>query len=363
MKIITIIGARPQFVKEAILGEALRNANIEEILINTGQHYDSNMSDVFVEGLALKAPDYNLGIGSGTHAFQTGTAMIRLEEVMLQERPDLVLVYGDTNATLAGALAAAKLKIPVAHVEAGLRQHPKDMPEEINRVVTDHVSSLLLCPTKKAVENLAGEGISKGVHFVGDVMYDLFLKIKAQLDIPSSIKRYGLEGKGYFLATVHRDFNTENPSRLKSILSALGEIAKNTPVILPLHPRTRKAVVVNGYESLLRDIQVVEPLGYQDMMALLIGSKKVITDSGGLQKEAFFAEVPALVMMPDTAWIELVEDNFNVLVDADRDEIIKEAFKETAFKNNLRMSLYGEGNASHKIVDILINAWGVHRKL
>lgn len=269
-RILSIVSARPQFIKEAIVGKALMLAGVEEILVNTGQHYDANMSEVFFDGLSIKDPDYNLGIGSGTHAVQTGTAMIRLEEVILHEKPDFVLVYGDTNATLGGALVAAKLKIPVAHVEAGLRQHPKDMPEEINRVVTDHVSSLLFCPTKKVVENLESEGIRKGVHFVGDVMYDLFLKMKAQLKVPSSLKRFGLEEKRYILATVHRDFNTDNPDRLKTILSALDEITKETPVILPLHPRTRKAISTNGCEELVQRLQVVEPLPYHEMMALLI---------------------------------------------------------------------------------------------
>lgn len=352
--IFSIVGARPQFIKEAIVGEALRQAGLSETLVNTGQHYDANMSEVFFDALSIKAPDYNLEIGSGTHAFQTGTAMVRLEEVMLQEKPDLVLVYGDTNATLAGALAAAKLKIPVAHVEAGLRQYPKDMPEEINRVVTDHVSSLLFCPTKNALENLAKEGICKGVHFVGDVMYDLFLKMKAQLDVPSTLKRFGLEEKGYLLATLHRDFNTDNPVRLKAILSALGEIAEKSPVVLPLHPRTRKAVALNGYESLLKGVLLLEPLSYQDMMALLIGSKKVITDSGGLQKEAYFAGVQALVMMPDTAWIELVEAGWNVLVDADREKIVSIAL-EPALNAKNQKEIYGNGRAGEKIAMILKN--------
>jgi UDP-N-acetylglucosamine 2-epimerase (non-hydrolysing) len=355
MKIVSIVGARPQFIKEAIVGESLHQAGISEVLVNTGQHYDANMSDVFFDGLSVKAPDYNLGIGSGSHAVQTGTAMIRLEEVILNEKPDCVLVYGDTNATLAGALVAAKLKIPVAHVEAGLRQHPKDMPEEINRVVTDHVSALLFCPTKKAVENLAGEGVNKGVHFVGDVMYDLFLKMRSQLDVPSSLDRFGLSEKGYILATVHRDFNTDNPDRLKAILSALDEIAMETPVILPLHPRTRKAVSATGLEGLIKRLQVVEPLPYHEMMALLVGSRKVITDSGGLQKEAYFAGVPALVMMPDTAWIELVEAGWNVLVDADREKILAVANGEKRCPEISAGGIYGEGHAGERIASLLGN--------
>lgn len=352
MRVCTVVGARPQFIKEAVVGEALKKYKIEELLVNTGQHYDSNMADVFFDCLSIKIPDYNLSIGSGSHSFQTGTAMIRLEEILIKETPDMVLVYGDTNATLAAALAAAKLKIPVAHVEAGLRQHPKDMPEEINRVVTDHVSSLLFCPTKKAVENLAGEGISKGVYFVGDVMYDLFLKMKARLDVPTILKRLGLEEKRFILATVHRDFNTDNPNRLKTILSALDEITQEIPVILPLHPRTRKAISKNGCEELVKRLQIVEPLAYHEMMALLVGSKKVITDSGGLQKEAYFAGVPALVMMPDTAWIELVENGWNVLVDLEREQIIDGALRENR-DMTLTKDLYGSGNAGEKLAKII----------
>lgn len=358
MKIISIVGARPQFIKEAVVGEALRLAGVEEILVNTGQHYDANMSDVFFEGLSMKTPDYNLGIGSGTHAVQTGNAMIHLEEVILNEKPDCVLVYGDTNSTLAGALVAAKLKIPVAHVEAGLRQHPKDMPEEINRVVTDHVSSLLFCPTKKAVENLAKEGICKGLHFVGDVMYDLFLKMKDQLNVPSGLKRFGLEEKRYILATVHRDFNTDSPVRLKAILSALNEIAQEIPVILPLHPRTRKAISTNGCEELIPRLQVVEPLTYHEMMALLIGSKKLITDSGGLQKEAYFAGVHALVMMQDTAWIELVEAGWNVLVDADREKIVSMALGPDVAVTK-QEEIYGNGHAGEVIAFLLLSNFQV----
>ncbi len=311
------------------------------------------MSDVFFERLSIPRPKYDLGIGSGTHACQTGKAMILLEEIILKEHPEKVLVYGDTNATLAGALVAAKLKIPLAHVEAGLRQHPKDMPEEINRVVTDHVSSLLFCPTKKAVENLESEGINNGVHFVGDVMLDLFLKMKAQLDIESCLKQFGLEEKGYILSTVHRDFNTDNPARLEAILTALNEIARKIPVILPLHPRTRKVLRANAFEGLIKRLKVVDPLPYQEMMALLVSSRKVITDSGGLQKEAFFAGVPALVMMPDTAWIELVETGWNVLVDADKEKILKEASREKAgFKTDIRL-IYGDGQAGQKIAELL----------
>ncbi|MBN1552554.1 UDP-N-acetylglucosamine 2-epimerase (non-hydrolyzing) [bacterium] len=353
MKIISIIGARPQFIKEAIVGSAIRDIGIYEVLVNTGQHYDANMSDVFVKGLSIKEPDYNLEVGSGTHAFQTATAMIRIEETLSKEKPDMVLVYGDTNATVAGALVAAKLKIPVAHVEAGLRQHPKDMPEEINRVVTDHISKLLFCPTEKAVENLKKEGITEGVHFVGDVMYDLFLKMRPQLDVDGTLARFGLQEKNFILATLHRDFNTDDPDRLRSILNAFGDISREIPIIMPLHPRTKKAIETNEFRSLTENILLVEPLSYHDMMSLLVGSKMAITDSGGLQKEAYFADVPALVMMPDTGWIELVEAGWNTLVDADREKIIDLALNYEPTTQKKPEGLYGDGEAGEKIAEIL----------
>lgn len=350
MKILCLIGARPQFVKEAIVGAELRKAGIDEVLVNTGQHYDANMSDVFVKGLSIKTPDYNLGVGSGSHAYQTATTMLRLEEVVPKEKPDLIMVYGDTNATVAGALVGSKLKIPIAHVEAGLRQHPKDMPEEINRVVTDHISSLLFCPTKKAVDNLEKEGITKGVHFVGDAMYDLFVKMRESLDISTILANNSLIRGKYLLATLHRDFNTDDRSRLKNILEAMNEVSKKIKVVLPMHPRTRKAISMNGFEDLIKDIMILDPLPYSDMMSLLIGSKKAITDSGGLQKEAYFAGVPALVMMPDTGWIELVEAGWNVLVDADKELIIDKAFSHEP-PVNAPENHYGDGKAGEKIAN------------
>jgi len=310
------------------------------------------MSDVFIENLKIKTPDYNLGVGSGSHAYQTATTMLRLEEVVLKEKPDMIMVYGDTNATVAGALVGSKLKIPVAHVEAGLRQHPKDMPEEINRVVTDRISSLLFCPTEKAVGNLEKEGIAKGVHFVGDVMLDLFIKMRENLDIITTLSNYSLIREKYILATLHRDFNTDDRSRLKNILEAMNEVSKTIKVVLPIHPRTRKAISMNGYEDLISDIMILDPLPYSDMMSLLIGSKKAITDSGGLQKEAYFAGVPALIMMPDTGWIELVEAGWNVLVDANKELIIDKAFSHEP-PVNAPANLYGDGRAGEKIANIV----------
>jgi len=353
VKVLSLIGARPQFIKEAIVGAELRKAGIHEVLVNTGQHYDANMSDVFIEGLSIKTPDYNLGVGSGSHAYQTATTMLRLEELVLKENPDMIMVYGDTNATIAGALVGSKLKIPIAHVEAGLRQHPKDMPEEINRVVTDHISSLLFCPTEKAIDNLEKEGITNGAHFVGDVMYDLFLKMRGSLDISRTLSKYSLITGKYILATLHRDFNTDDRSRLENILEALNEVSRKIKVVLPIHPRTRRAISLNSYEDLIRDIIILDPLPYSDMMSLLIGSKKVITDSGGLQKEAYFAGVPALVMMPDTGWIELVEAGWNVLVDADKELIIDKVFNHEP-PINAPENLYGDGRAGEKIAEIIV---------
>jgi len=292
-------------------------------------------------------------VGSGSHAYQTATTMLRLEEVVLKEKPDMMIIYGDTNATVAGALVASKLKIPVAHVEAGLRQHPKDMPEEINRVVTDHISSLLFCPTEKAIDNLEKEGITNGAHFVGDVMYDLFLKMRGSLDISRTLSKYSLITGKYILATLHRDFNTDDRSRLENILEALNEVSRKIKVVLPIHPRTRRAISLNSYEDLIRDIIILDPLPYSDMMSLLIGSKKVITDSGGLQKEAYFAGVPALVMMPDTGWIELVEAGWNVLVDADKELIIDKVFNHEP-PINAPENLYGDGRAGEKIAEIIV---------
>jgi UDP-N-acetylglucosamine 2-epimerase (non-hydrolysing) len=352
LKICSIVGARPQFIKEAVVGQAIRSHGIRHVLINTGQHYDPGMSQVFFKDLGIKYPDYDIGIGSGSHAQQTGKAMMAIEEILLTEKPDMVMVYGDTNATLAGALAAAKLKIPVAHVEAGLRQSPKDMPEEINRVTVDHISSLLFCPTSRSMDNLLREGITSGVHFVGDVMYDLFLKETSELDVSQTLRRFGLQRDRYVLTTIHRDFNTDSPDRLGSILTALQKVSSHMPVVFPMHPRTKRAVQSHGVQDLLGGIKVLDPLPYLDMMSLLIGSNRLITDSGGLQKEAYFAGVPSVVLMPDTAWIELVESGWSHLVDADPDQIVLRTLGDHQ-KPGLAPNLYGQGDASDRIAQVL----------
>jgi len=341
LKIATIVGARPQFIKEAVVGEELRKAGFKHVLIHTGQHYDYNMSEVFFKSLEIKEPDYNLGVGSGSHAVQTGLTMMGLEEVVIKEKPDVVLVYGDTNATVAGALVSAKLKIPVAHVEAGMRQEPRDMPEEINRVLTDRISSILFCPSQTAVKNLKKEGMEKGVWFTGDVMYDLFLKMEKNFDY-SVAEQLDLEEDEYVVVTIHRDFNTDNRERLEEILKQLNMIVKDKRVIFPIHPRTRRRVKEFGLENHLENLDIIDPLDYLSMMGLVKHSWKLITDSGGLQKESYFAGKQAVVVMPDTGWIELVDAGINLL--ASPSEISTLLFYDSPLV--IETGLYGEGNAS-----------------
>lgn len=352
MKIVSIVGARPQFIKESLVGKELEKFGIEEILVHSGQHYDFNMSDIFFKALEIKDPKYNLGIGSGTHAEQTGKIMIEFEKILIYEKPQLVLVYGDTNTTLAGALTSVKLKIPVAHVEAGLRQEPRDMPEEINRVLTDRISSLKFCPSMKAVENLKAEGIKEGVYFTGDVMLDVFLKVKEKTDMKRILDKYDLMPKKYVLATIHRDFNTDIKERLTSILKALSRISERMTVILPIHPRTKKRIAEFNLDDITKGIKIVEPVSYDESVALTCNAFSVVTDSGGLQKEAYFAKVPGVVVMKDTGWIELVESGWNLLSDVDEDKIYDGVFNHPALSESMD-DIYGDGRASEKIVKII----------
>lgn len=352
MKLISLVGARPQFVKEAVVGKALDRFGIQEILVHSGQHYDANMSGVFFDTLKMKTPKYNLGIGSGTHAEQTGRVMIEFEKVLISEKPEMVLVYGDTNTTLAGAIAASKLKIPVVHVEAGLRQNPKDMPEELNRVLTDRISRIKFCPSETAVENLKSEGITDGVHFVGDVMYDIFLEVQRSVEVRKVLAKHSLKGKEYVLATLHRDFNTDDPERLSSILRALSRIAERTTVFLPIHPRTVKRIKEFDLGHLTGTLKIVEPLGYDEIVALTANALSVVTDSGGLQKESYFARVPGVVMMPDTSWIELVGAGWNVLSDADEEKIVSGVFEHPVPSSEYG-GIYGNGDAAGKAAGIL----------
>jgi UDP-GlcNAc3NAcA epimerase len=345
LKIMSVVGARPQFVKAAPVSRAIRQSHVE-VLVHTGQHYDDNMSEVFFRELGIPQPDINLGIGSGPHGAQTGRMMAGIEKVAMDIKPDWMLVYGDTNSTVAAALVAAKLHIEVAHVEAGLRSFDRRMPEEINRVVTDHLSDLLLCPTEAAVSNLAREGIDRGVHLVGDVMYDAFLfNLEAARQRDGVVKELGLAPGGFALATIHRAENADDRERLRSILDGIDRAGMD--VILPLHPRTRARI-----ESMPARIRVLDPVGYLDMLALEDAAAVIVTDSGGVQKEAYFLGKPCVTLRVRTEWIETVEAGWNALVDADPDQIA-EAIR-TFRPKGVRPNLYGDGHASEKISRLLV---------
>lgn len=347
--IASIVGARPQFIKAAPVSRAL-DAFFDEKLIHTGQHYDHGMSEVFFAEMGIRPPDYNLGIGGGSHAEQTGRMLIALEKVLEGIKPDLVLVYGDTNSTLAGALTAAKAGIPLVHVEAGLRSYNRTMPEEINRVVTDHLSKILFCPTQPAVRNLASEGIRENVHLVGDVMYDAFLHNLSLARDQSTILRRLEVGEGeYVLVTVHRAANTDNPDNLRKIVAALGQLPIR--VIFPLHPRTRKLLAHHDL-AISPNISLIEPVGYLDMLVLEANADCILTDSGGIQKEAYLAGVRCITLREDTEWVETVDAGWNRLVGADP-ERIRQAY-ETWFPGGERLPFYGDGRAAEKIRDILL---------
>ncbi|MFA0736799.1 MAG: hypothetical protein OGMRLDGQ_003299 [Candidatus Fervidibacter sp.] len=359
LKIVDIVGARPQFIKLAPILRAIVKHNqkrpecpIQEFLVHTGQHYDYEMSQVFFDELGLKSPDYHLGVGSGSHGYQTGEMLKRIEEVLIKEKPDMVMVYGDTNTTLAGALAAAKLHIPVAHVEAGLRSFNREMPEEINRVLTDHISDFLFCPTQTAVENLRREGIEKGVYLVGDVMYDAVLLYLDLAEKKSEImERLELKPKSYALVTVHRAENTDQPERLKAIFEGLESVAKEgLPVVLPLHPRTRKQLNTLGIHP--KEVQVLDPVSYLDMLVLEKNARVILTDSGGVQKEAFFFRVPCVTLREETEWVETVETGWNTLVGCDSERIVRTALETRPGIESVWP--YGDGQATEKIVSAII---------
>ncbi|MDK2744692.1 MAG: UDP-N-acetylglucosamine 2-epimerase (non-hydrolyzing) [Nitrospira sp. BO4] len=349
MKCVSIVGARPQFIKASPLTIALRKRS-EEILVHTGQHYDHGMSDVFFEDLGIPAPNYHLGIGSGSHGMQTGAMLKAVEEVLQKEQPDVVIVYGDTNSTLAAALAAAKLNIPVAHVEAGLRSFNRMMPEEINRVMTDHLSTWLFAPSAVSRDNLRREGIETGVHVVGDIMYDALLLHRASAERRSNIlRRLDLSPRSYYVATIHRAENTDHPDRLRSILQAFQTVKK--PVILPLHPRTKKKL--NEYAVHVgNNVRCMDPLGYLDMVQLQEHAACVLTDSGGVQKEAYYLRIPCVTFRTETEWIETVTAGWNIVCGSDTAAIVNAVDKMERCQAPHR-SLYGDGRTTERIVEVL----------
>lgn len=349
MRVVTVVGARPQFIKAAAVSRELRRAH-EEILVHTGQHYDYEMSGIFFDGLELPQPNVNLSVGSRPHGAQTAAMLGGLEAVLIAQAPDCVLLYGDTNSTLAGALAASKLAIPVCHVEAGLRSFNRRMPEEINRVVTDHLSALLLCPSDTAIANLKAEGISPGVHLVGDVMLDVLDWARERIDgrPPAVLRRLGLEPKEYLLATIHRSENTDDPLRLQGILEGLNALDER--VVLPLHPRARKAIAAFGLRFADHVIPI-DPIGYLEMVGLTSSARLVLTDSGGLQKEAYWLEVPCLTLRDETEWVETVNTGWNVLVGSESATIV-DSVRRAAPRHGHR-PLYGDGKAAKKCIELL----------
>ncbi|AOV08780.1 non-hydrolyzing UDP-N-acetylglucosamine 2-epimerase [Sporosarcina ureilytica] len=350
-KILTIAGTRPQLVKVAAVSRVIRES-FNEVLVNTGQHYDYNMAGVFFDELNIPKPDYDLGIGSDTHGRQTGRMMIAVEEVVEKEKPDAILVYGDTNSTLAGATVASKLHIPIIHIEAGLRSYNKEMPEEINRIMTDHVSTLLFAPTDLAVRNLAKEGISDGVHQVGDVMYDAVLYNMTLAEEKHTLSDYNLVSREYVLGTIHRADNTDNKERLESILQAFSALKEK--VYLPLHPRTKSKIDTFGLNSIVEqasNIEIVEPISYLEMLLLEKHAKAIVTDSGGVQKEAYFAKVPCITLRDQTEWVETIVTGWNQLVNPLEVNLAEKLA-------NLQVgkpidNLYGDGEAAKKINSII----------
>jgi UDP-N-acetylglucosamine 2-epimerase len=350
MKVLSVVGARPQFIKAAPVGRALRGAGIEEVLLHTGQHYDPAMSDVFFSELGVDEPRYNLGVGSGSHGAQTAAMLAGIEDVLALEGPDWLLIYGDTNSTLAGALAAAKKGVPVAHVEAGLRSFNRSMPEEINRVVADALSTILFCPTDVAEANLAHEGIRSGVHVVGDVMYDAVLWASARADDEESsiVDQLALEKGKYLLATVHRASNTDAPENLTAIMWALREASE--PVIFPVHPRTRKALAEAGIHA-GENVMLIEPVSYLEMLALEKHARVILTDSGGVQKEALWLGVPCVTMRGETEWVETVACGWNTLAGTNPARILEALGAPRP--SSPPPDVYGDGHASERIAALL----------
>jgi UDP-N-acetylglucosamine 2-epimerase len=347
MKIVSIVGARPQFIKASTVSRVIsKYPGIREIILHTGQHYDENMSRVFFEELTIPEPNYNLGVGSGSHAVQTGRMLKGIEELLVKETPDWTLLYGDTNSTLAGALAATKLHIPVAHVEAGLRSFNRIMPEEINRIVTDRISDLLFAPTETAINNLKREGLAGTSRFTGDVMLDSMLFFRAF--VLANPERYRMEElpEKYFLATVHRAENTDHPDRMRDLMTAFAGLPFQ--VLLPIHPRTRKILATS---SVPNNVQLLDPVSYLRMIHLTMNAVKVLTDSGGLQKEAYFLGVPCITLRTETEWLETLHDGWNIVTGVDPVKILRAA--DVPIPATPRQDSFGDGNAAEKIVEFL----------
>jgi len=363
IKIVSVVGARPQFVKAAMVSLAIARHNeegcapgLDEILLHTGQHYDRNMSQVFFDRMSIKEPRYNLGVGSGPHGAMTGAMLIKIETVLTEELPDWVLVYGDTNSTLAGALAAAKLQIPVAHVESGLRSYNRKMPEELNRVLTDRLSRCLLCPTRASVKNLEKEGIVQGVHEVGDVMYDAFLAFgQIARERSTILSELGLSEGAYCLATVHRQENTDDLRRLSGIFGAFDVLAgEDCPFIVPLHPRTRKTLKKSTLDfGKNPHVRIIDPVDYIDMIGLETNARVILTDSGGIQKEALFTGVPCITLRDETEWVETVDAGWNRLAGANQETIVSTFEEVVSLDLGAPPRLYGGGEASQRIVKCL----------
>jgi UDP-N-acetylglucosamine 2-epimerase len=350
VKVLTVVGARPQFVKAAAVSGPLRK-RAHEVLLHTGQHYDEAMSDAFFRELDIPAPDYELNVGSDSHARQTGRMLVGIEQVIVSERPDRVLLYGDTNSTLAGALAAAKACVPVVHVEAGLRSFNRGMPEEVNRVVTDQLSAVLCCSSQRAADQLRTEGITAGVHVTGDVMRDVLERTLPRLT-ESRLAPFGVEPRRYLLLTIHRAHNTDDVQRLVSLIDAIAEAASE-PVIFPVHPRTRAVLATLGRKEDAR-IRLIDPVAYGDMLALERHARLVLTDSGGVQKEAYWLGVPCVTLRDETEWIETVDAGWNRLVGS-RSDAVRQALNGWRLPAG-RPDLYGDGRSAERVADLITNA-------
>ncbi len=358
-KILFVVGTRPNFIKLAPLLKAINVFNkyilqnkFSPLIVHTGQHYDHLMSKILFDNLCLPDPDIFLGIGSGTHAEQTGKIMIEIEKILFEEKSDILVVTGDVNSSLAAALAAIKLHVPVAHVEAGLRSFDKSMPEEINRILIDHCSHLLFCPTQTAVDNLKSEGLTKEVFLCGDVMVDTLLMNRELSEKSDILDRLNLEKKQFVVATIHRQSNTDNTNNLKSILKALSECDEK--VVFPVHPRTRKVMIDNNIVIKNKKLMLLEPLGYLDFLHLMANAKKIVTDSGGIQKEAYILKVPCITTRENTEWIETVEEKWNILVGVDSQKILHAI---TNFHPaNEQRDIFGDGKSSNRICEI-ISRW------